>query len=692
MKRNLVAVPPLIFFLALALVAVFAASGRAAPERPDKPDDSARVPLVDISGETGRHVVIAAGTETVYQGHPTTLLMPDGNTMFAVWCIGHRGRSGPMARSDDGGLTWTRLDDQLPSGFRKHGNCPSIYRLVDREGRERLWVFSAHPKMPRIMSEDGGKTWRELDPLGLPCVMTFSSIVRLKDGSHLGLYHRGSGGKDRSPLEVLQTTSADGGLTWSEPRVVARVEGKDPCEPCVFRSRDGAELCCPMRENTHRGRSLMMFSRDEGKTWNEPTDTPWGLTGDRHMALYSKDGRLVVAFRDQAPKSPTRGHFVAWVGTYEDVRQSRPGQYRIKLLHSHAGGDCGYPGLEVLPDGTIVATTYIKYRPGPQKHSVVSVRFKLGETDARVGQPTASGPSALSSSPSSEQVPFPDPPIQQGKPHPMACSDYSQGKVFLVSAQGKVQWEYPAPHCNDLWVLPNGNLLFVTGHGVKEVTRGKKVVFEYQSKSEIYACQRLPNGNTFVGECNAGRLLEVDSSGKVVKQVRLLPEGKDGGHLYMRNARRLPDGHYLVTHYGQQVVKEYDAEGKVVMEISAPSGPHSAIRLPNGNTLIACGDLGKQPQIFEVDRTGKTVWRLASNDLPGIKLKFMTGLQRLPNGNTVLTNWLGHGQFGTAPHVIEVAPDKKVVWTFADHLTMKTIASIQLLDIPGDATKAEIAH
>ena len=296
---------------------------------------------------------------------------------------------------------------------------------------------------------------------------------------------------------------------------------------------------------------------------------------------------------------------------------------------------------------------------------------------------------AISASPKSES---PTLHIQQGAPHPMACLDYSQGKVLLVTAQGKVEWEYPAPGCNDLWVLPNGNLLFVTGHGVKEVTREKKVVFDYRSKSEIYACQRLPNGDTFVGECNAGRLLEVAPSGKIVKELRLLPEGKDGGHLYMRNARRLPNGHYLVAHYGEQVVKEYDAKGKVVTEILAPGGPHSAIRLPNGNTLIACGDTGKHAKVFEADKTGKTVWQVTSNELPGISLKFMTGLQRLPSGNTVMTNWLGHGEFGKAPHVIEVTPDKKVVWTFADHKTMRTISSIQLLDIPGDVTKGEIVH
>lgn len=276
--------------------------------------------------------------------------------------------------------------------------------------------------------------------------------------------------------------------------------------------------------------------------------------------------------------------------------------------------------------------------------------------------------------------------------HPFACTDYSQGKVFIVDADGKAGWEYPAKSCNDLWVLPNGNLLFNTGHGVREVTREKKIVFDYQSKSEIYACQRLANGNTFIGECNAGRLLEVDPTGKIVKEIRLLPEGKDGGHAYMRNARKLANGYYLVTHYGEQVVREYDDVGKVVREISATGGPHSAIRLANGDTLIACGDLKGGHRVFEVDPAGQVVWEVKGDELPGISLKFMAGFHRLPNGNTVMSNWLGHGQFGKGPHLIEVTPDKKVVWTFADHKTMKTISSVQLLDVPGDVLNGEVAH
>lgn len=278
--------------------------------------------------------------------------------------------------------------------------------------------------------------------------------------------------------------------------------------------------------------------------------------------------------------------------------------------------------------------------------------------------------------------------------HPFVCTDYSQGKVFIVSADGKAEWEYPAKNCNDIWVLPNGNLLFNDGKAVREVTRDKKVVFSYQSTSEIFACQRLANGNTFTAECNSGRLLEIDPAGNIVKEVRLLPAGKDAGHAFIRNARLLPNGNYLVCHQGLQVVREYGPDGRVLVTIPAPGGAHSAVRLPNGNTLVACGD-GKSefgPQVFETDRTGKVVWSVRNGDLPGIQLAFMTGLQRLPNGNTLMSNWLGHGKLGTAPHLIEVTRDKKVVWTFADHKTMKTISSVQLLDVRGDVTKGEIWH
>jgi regulation of enolase protein 1 (concanavalin A-like superfamily) len=263
------------------------------------------------------------------------------------------------------------------------------------------------------------------------------------------------------------------------------------------------------------------------------------------------------------------------------------------------------------------------------------------------------------------------------------CTDYTQGKVFVISAKGEKDWEYPAENSNDIWGLPNGNFLFNTGHGVKEVNRKKEVVFSFESKSEIFACQRLANGNTFIGECNSGKLLEVNPQGKIIKTIKLLADSVDGGHAFMRNARKLENGNYLVAHYGLDKVCEYDSVGKLVREIPVKGGPHSVIRLKNGNTLIACSDHNGEPKVVEIDLKGNTVWQLKKDELPDMELKFMTGMQLLPNGNIVLTNWVGHNQLGTAPHAFEITREKKVVWTYNDHSILKTMSSIQLLDSKG---------
>ena len=364
------------------------------------------LPLVDLSGETNRHVIVAAGTERQYQGHPTTVMTADGR-IIAVWCTPHGGWCGPAAESVDGGKSWTRIDERFPESFRRHDNCPSVYRLEGPDGKARLWVWSQvkmppdakHHRdrrergepMPSVMSEDEGRTWKEMPPRGpkFCCVMAFASIVRLKDGSYLGMFHRGPGGSDKPPLEVCQSVTKDGGFTWSDPKVVCQVEKKNPCEPYVFRSPKGDELCCIMRENTHKGCSLMMFSRDEGKTWTAAEDAPWGLTGDRHQGVQLPDGRLFIAFRDMAPKSPTRGHFVAWVGSYDAIKsRETKGTYRVKLLHNYAGWDCGYPGVEILPDGTILATTYCKYWNDKRQQSVVSVHVYPDDLGKQTKQQT----------------------------------------------------------------------------------------------------------------------------------------------------------------------------------------------------------------------------------------------------------------------------------------------------------------
>ncbi len=368
-----------------ALLAVVAGTAHA-----DKPaiSKSFSIPLIDLSQETARHVIVAAGTETVYQGHPTTVLLPDGRTIFAVWTYNHGGVCGPMKKSSDGGKTWSDLLP-VPDSWRRVFNCPAIYRLVDPKGKARLFVFAMKDGLVSSYSEDDGRTWSEMQPIrGLnmtQAVMPWCTIVPVEGGAKLlaATNARRAGDPNPRSNNVVQSFSTDGGLTWGPVQVTCDIPDRMPCEPCFIRSPDGKRLLCLMRENTRTINSLMMVSDDEGQTWSKPKQVQGALTGDRHQAKYAPDGRLVIVFRDMANESPTRGHFVGWVGTFDDILNQRQGQYRLKLLHNYARTDCGYPGLELLPDGTFVATTYLKYWPDERRHSVVSTRFNLTELDAR---------------------------------------------------------------------------------------------------------------------------------------------------------------------------------------------------------------------------------------------------------------------------------------------------------------------
>ena len=267
-----------------------------------------------------------------------------------------------------------------------------------------------------------------------------------------------------------------------------------------------------------------------------------------------------------------------------------------------------------------------------------------------------------------------------------AGTDYSQGIVFVME-NNQIVWQHKAPDSNDLWVLPNGNILFTTGHGVLEMTRQNDTIFHYESKSPVFACQRLKNGNTFVGECITGRMLEISPKGKIVKEVCILPEGvKEKGFAFMRNARRLDNGHFLVAHYGPQCVTEYDMNGKVVWNLDVPGGPHSLARLPNGHTLIAVADQDQNPRLIEVTAEGKTVWELSNEDIPGKPLKFLGGFQYFSDGRFLITNWTGHVNPKEKVHMLLVDRQKKILYSLENTPGLKTMSSVYSMDIPAGVT------
>ncbi len=349
------------------------------------------IPLIDLATDSSRQVVVdrEAGQ---YLGHPTTVLLEDGRTMIIVYPKGHGRGAILMKRSTDGGRTWS---DRLPTpkSWETSLETPTIHRTVDARGKKRLILFSGLYPIRMSVSEDDGRIWSELEPIGdYGGIVTMGFVEKLRTGPghYLAMFHDDGrffrrDGKRKAAMTLYQILSTDGGLTWSAPREIFSSEEVHLCEPGVIRSPNGRQMAVLLRENRRVRNSHVIFSNDEGKTWTAPRELPGALTGDRHTGRYSPDGRLFISFRDMAHQSPTKGDWVAWVGRYEDIVSGREGQYRIRLMDNHpnASGwdaDCAYPGVEVQRDGTLITTTYGHWVAG-QSPYVVSIRLLLRELD-----------------------------------------------------------------------------------------------------------------------------------------------------------------------------------------------------------------------------------------------------------------------------------------------------------------------
>jgi hypothetical protein len=300
--------------------------------------------------------------------------------------MGHGAGQIVLKKSTDAGLTWSDRQP-VPQSWSTSKEVPTIFRTVDPRGVKRLVLFSGLFPARTAVSEDDGRTWTDLRPVGdWGGIVVLSSMIRLNDGRYLGMFHddgryfRRDGTLSRT-MTLYKTFSSDGGLTWSFPEEVFKADTVQLCEPGVVRSPDGHELAVLLRENSRIHNSYVIFSTDEGLTWSAPRELPRSLTGDRHTGNYAPDGRLLISFRDMSKSSVFYEDWVAWVGSYADLKNGSDGQYLVRLMDNQVSADCSYPGVEILADSTFVLTTYGHWIQDEMPY-IVSVCLKLSEIDS----------------------------------------------------------------------------------------------------------------------------------------------------------------------------------------------------------------------------------------------------------------------------------------------------------------------
>ena len=376
-----------------------------------------------------------------YMAHPDSVLLQNGN-ILTVYPAGH-GKGAVLNKvSTDGGVTWNDKIENTPKSWERSLETPTVYRLQfkDENTPDKLILISANPKWPNMttpggfecsISEDEGQTWSEFQRFygndsSAPVVpiVAMASLTRLKENGEfvdkwMGFFHDSK----FFNYKTILTFDEEGNMQWSKPEKYLAAhrsieKSAQMCEIEVIRSDKGQgdELCLIARSQSKKINSMISFSNDEGKTWSQPRELPAALNGERHKADYTPDGRLFITFRSiergnkaqlYAKSSIDRKRgwisegLIAWVGTYEDLKNGNEGDYRIKIAHIYdknqkepkyyANADTGYCGNVVLSEGTIVTCSYGRYSPAEKtkdgkelKTYICSKRINLKDTDELV--------------------------------------------------------------------------------------------------------------------------------------------------------------------------------------------------------------------------------------------------------------------------------------------------------------------
>ncbi|MFO1093714.1 MAG: SMP-30/gluconolactonase/LRE family protein [Planctomycetaceae bacterium] len=182
-----------------------------------------------------------------------------------------------------------------------------------------------------------------------------------------------------------------------------------------------------------------------------------------------------MSFRDTTHVSPTRGDWVGWLGTYDDIVRGSEGQYRIRLMDNHKGADCAYPPVEVLPDGTVVTTTYGHWTAGESPY-VVSLRFQPAELDLLACEQI--GPEALFVATPTTQISEFTPGIEGP-----ACD--ALGNVYAVNIyrQGTIGRTTPTGESSIFVSLPGNSV----GNGIRFSRDGRMFIADYVNHN-IFTC------------------------------------------------------------------------------------------------------------------------------------------------------------------------------------------------------------
>jgi hypothetical protein len=274
--------------------------------------------------------------------------------------------------------------------------------------------------------------------------------------------------------------------------------------------------------------------------------------------------------------------------------------------------------------------------------------------------------------------------------HNFLYAGESNSTLYLIR-NGKVDWQWTKPdngEFGDVSLLSDGNIVFSRGQiGASVISVDSSIGWSFKPRgggSQVHTAQ--PIGLDKVLICENGipamaSLWNTELDKKIWEMPLPTKEPVDDKSIHgqIRHIRLTKAGTLLVAHLNLGKVSEYDTASKKEIWTCPAASVWGAVRLANGNTLLSGNGGG---WVREIDKACATKWEVTKNELPGITFNTVQECMRLANGNTIINNWSAPAG---GPEVVEVTPDKQVVWVLKawSDPNLKGGSSTHILDEPG---------
>jgi hypothetical protein len=295
-----------------------------------------------------------------------------------------------------------------------------------------------------------------------------------------------------------------------------------------------------------------------------------------------------------------------------------------------------------------------------------------------------------------------------------------EGTVYLIDMAGEVAHSWKMPHRPGLYahLLDNGHLFYggklmtdldrfeawrrVQAGAAMEVDWRGQILWEVRHPDHHHDARKLKNGNVLLlclrplspeiarrvqgglpgTEAAAGiyadYLLEITTSGEVVWEWRswehmepeaypITPQDHRAEWTHGNTVAETADGNILASFRNiSTVVLVERATGNIIWQLGGPplAQQHDPRPLPNGNVLIFDNGTHRRDhpatfsRVIEVDtRTNAIVWEYVDQSLFNFFSPYISGAQRLANGNTLICEGV-HGR------IFEVTAGREVVWEY----------------------------